>query len=264
MARAQLSFGEVHYLLEPSQAGPTAPVVMLSNSLGADLHMWDGQMDALRQGFRVLRYDTRGHGASAVPDGPYTLEALATDAIELLDRLALPRVHFCGLSMGGLIGQWLGIHQASRVERLVICNSAAKIGTAATWNSRIDAVREGGMAAIADAVLARWFTASYRSTASAQIAGMATTLAATDPRGYVGCCAAIRDVDLRESLGAIRAPTLVVSGTVDEATPVQDAHFLAERIAAAAYVELQAAHISNVEQAAQFNSALLGFLEGRV
>ena len=246
-----------HYRLD----GPAdAPVVMLSNSLGADLAMWDPQIASLNERYRVLRYDTRGHGRSSAPAAPYSIEQLARDALALLDALEIRRVRFCGLSMGGMIGQWLGIHAAGRMEKLVLASTAAKIGTAESWKTRIDAVRNGGIESIADAVLARWFTPHFLTVAPDVVVQCRATMVAVNADGYVRCCEAIRDTDLRDSVPQISVPTLVISGTHDVSTPPVDGRFLADRIQGARYVELGAAHVSNIEAAEQFSAALTEFL----
>lgn len=249
--------GRLHYRFD----GPSdAPVLLLSNSLGTDLTMWGPQVPAFSRTFRVLRYDSRGHGASSVTPGPYTLEQLAGDALALLDGLGLTRVHFCGLSLGGMVGMWLGTHAPERVDRLVLANTAAHIGPPEIWNTRIDKVREGGMAAITVAVLDRWFTAAFQEQAPQAVERVRQVLLATPPEGYIACCAAVRDMDQRETVARVRAPTLVVAGTHDQATPPADGKFLAERIPGASYVEFSAAHLGNIEAEARFTDAVLGFL----
>lgn len=241
--------------------GPaSAPVLVLSNSLGTNLGMWDPQLPAFARRFRVLRYDTRGHGASAVTPGPYTIERLARDAVQLLDALKIERAHFCGLSMGGMTGMWLGVHHAERIDRLVLCNTAAQIGVPAVWNERIDKVQREGMAAVVDGVIERWFTSGFRERQPDAVQHVRRMIEATAPAGYAACCAAIRDMDQRESVSRIRAPTLVIAGTHDVATPAADGRVLAERVGGAQYVELAASHLSNIEQAAPFTDAVLRFL----
>jgi 3-oxoadipate enol-lactonase len=241
--------------------GPSeAPVLVLSNSLGTNRALWDAQMPALTARYRVLRYDTRGHGSSPVTTGPYSIAMLASDVLLLLDALKIERAHFCGLSLGGMTGMWLGIHAAARIDRLVLANTAPRIGAAAIWNARIDAVRKGGMQAIAETVLERWFTAAFRASAPEAVGRVGSMLAATPPEGYAACCAAIRDADLWPGIANIRAPALVIAGTHDAATPPADGRKMAEQIAHARYVELDAAHISNVEAAARFGAELIAFL----
>jgi len=248
----------LHYRFD----GPAdAPVLVLSNSLGTSLAMWNAQVAALTRSHRLLRYDTRGHGASAVPPGPYTIERLGRDVLALLDALQLPRVRFCGLSLGGMTGMWLGVHAPARVERLVLCNTAAHMAPADLWNTRIAKVRSGGMAAIVDGVLERWFTADFRAQHADRVAPARRMLLETSPDGYIAACEAVRDMDQRDAIAAIDCPTLVVAGSHDLATPPADGRFVAERIRRSRYVELPAAHLSNIEAEAGFTSAVTGFLD---
>lgn len=257
MPFADLADVRLHYQFD----GPTgAPVLVLSNSLGTDLAMWEAQMPRLTRDHRVLRYDTRGHGQSAVTPGPYMIERLGRDVVALLDHLALDRVTFCGLSLGGMIGMWLGIHAPARIARLVLANTAARIASPDSYNARIDKVNASGMAAISGDVLARWFTPAFIAREPATIATIKAMLERTAAAGYVACCAAVRDMDQRDEVGAIAAPTLVIVGMHDGATKPADGHFLVERIAGARLVELEAAHLSNIEAAPAFNAALASFL----
>jgi 3-oxoadipate enol-lactonase len=249
--------GKIHYRIEGEV---NAPVLMLSHSLGADLTMWDAQVAALSGSFRVLRFDTRGHGGSAVVPGACDIAALAGDALGLLDWLEIPRVHFCGLSLGGMIGMWLAAHAPERIDRLVLANTAAQLGPPSNWDARIAAVRAGGMAAIADTVISRWFTPEFSRREPETIAKIRAAILATPPEGYAVCAAAIRDMDQRASLAAIRAPTLVIAGTHDPATPPALCHDLADAIAGARYLEFATAHLSNVEAAGPFNTAVREFL----
>jgi 3-oxoadipate enol-lactonase len=257
MPFAELSTVRLHYELEGA-AG--APVLVLSNSLGTDLHLWQPQLSALSRHYRVLRYDQRGHGQSSVPPGPYTFDALGGDVVELLDALHIECAHFCGISMGGLTGMWLGVHAAGRIGRLVLANTAARIGTAETWNARIDAVMQQGMPALAGGVLTRWFTPACLAANAPPLPALRAQLAATSSAGYAACCAALRDADMGEAIARIGSPVLVIAGTHDVSTTPADARFLAERIPHARMVELDAAHISNVEAAGAFNAALGDFL----
>jgi 3-oxoadipate enol-lactonase len=236
------------------------PVLALSNSLGTDVSMWAPQLPAFSKQFRLVRYDSRGHGASAVTPGPYTIEQLARDAIALLDGLGIERAHFCGLSMGGMVGMWLGVNAPQRINKLVLCNTAARIGPPELWNTRIENVRKGGMEAIATAVIERWFTSPFRERSGSAIEPVRRTLVATPPDGYIACCAAVRDMDQREAIARIGTPTLVIAGAQDAATPPQDGRFLAEEISGAKYVELEAAHLSNIEVVDGFTDAVLRFL----
>lgn len=237
-----------------------APALVLSNSLGTNLAMWDPQMAELTRHFRVVRYDARGHGASAVTPGPYTIEQLSRDVVTLLDALKIDRTHFCGLSMGGMVGMWLGANAPERLERLVLCNTSAKMGSPEVFEARIQAVRKGGVASIADAVLERWFTAPFRQRSPEAVARLRAMLTATNAEGYAASCAAVRDMDLRETLARIKRPTLVIAGKYDLPTPPADGQRIANSIQGARYVELDAAHISNVEAVDAFTKAVSEFL----
>jgi len=247
----------IYYVIE----GPDgAPVLAFSNSLGANCSMWDRQAQELRKKFRILRYDTRGHGQTSVPPGPYSMEQLGKDVLALLDELRLVRVHFCGLSMGGMIGMWLGIHAPDRLNKVVLSNTAAKIGTEESWRSRIEAVQKGGMRSIAAGVMERWFTPAFRAKESTTVARIQKILEGTNPEGYLSCCAAIRDYDCREQLEKIDAPTLLITGAHDPATPAADGRFIAAHIRGAKYAELDAAHLSNIEDQERFTLELTAFL----
>ena len=239
---------------------PERPAVLLANSLGTTLEMWEPQVAALSERYRVLRYDSRGHGRSDAPAGPYAIERLGRDAVALLDSLELERVRFCGLSKGGMVGLWLGANAGDRLERLVVANSSAHIGNPEVWDQRIATVRERGMAAIVPGVIDRWFTARFQRESPAAVERIARMLRACSPDGYVACCAAVRDMDQRSALAGIRVPTLVVGGTHDLATPMDHARLIASTVPGAKLVELDAAHLSNVERAPEFNRHLLDFL----
>jgi 3-oxoadipate enol-lactonase len=257
MPFADIDGVRVHYRFDGAEG---APVVMLSNSLGTELAMWDPQVPSLAARYRVLRYDSRGHGLTAVPPGPYTIEQLGRDALGLLDALGIDRARFCGLSMGGMVGQWLGANAPDRLVKLVLCNTAARIGTAETWNARIASVRGGGMAAIVDGVLARWFTPAFAAASPEAVAATRAMLLRTPPEGYVASCAAVRDMDQRAAVAGIAVPTLVIAGAHDISTPPEEGRWLAGRIRGARCVELPAGHLSNVEAAAAFTRAVGEFL----
>ncbi len=240
-----------------------APVAVFSNSLGTTHEMWDGQIAAFTKHFRVLRYDARGHGQSSVTPGPYRIEQLGGDVVGLLDALKLDRVHFCGLSMGGMVGMFLGANSAARFHKIVLCNTAAKIGTPDTWNARITAVQQGGLKAVAGAVIERWLTAGYRAAHPRETSEALGMLESGDAAGYVASCGAVRDMDYREKLGGIQVPALVVSGTHDPVTPPADGRYLAAQIPGAKYVELAAAHLSNIEARDDFNQQVLAFLKSQ-
>lgn len=237
-----------------------APVVMLSNSLGTDHTLWSEQMPALTK-YRVLRYDARGHGQSDAPAGDYDMVAIARDVLSILDHLRIDKVRYCGLSMGGAVGQWLGAHAPQRFERLVLANTGAFFGTPQVWQTRMDAVKAGGMAAVVDGVIERWFTPAFAQANPDVIARIRAVLLATPPEGYIGCCAALRDTDFRRFLPKVAVPTLVIGGKYDGASPPERAQELADTIPGAKLVMLEAAHLSALEQTGPFNAALTDFLE---
>jgi 3-oxoadipate enol-lactonase len=241
--------------------GPAgAPVLLFSNSLGTTFSMWDSQLPALEPEFRVLRYDSRGHGLTTVTPGPYTIELLGRDVLHLLDKLKIQRANFCGLSKGGMIGLWLGVNAPERLQKLILCNTAAKIGTLDSWNGRIKSVREAGMKSIAPAVIERWFTPEFRLRSPAIVAKTQRMIENSPLEGYIACCEAIRDMDQRETISTIRVPTLVISGTKDPVIPLGESHFISEQIPGAHSADLEAAHLSNIEASEKFNTAIIRFL----
>lgn len=238
-----------------------APVLLLSNSLGTRLEMWDDQIDALTGHFRVLRYDSRGHGRSSAPDRDYTIDDLGRDAVGLLDALEIERVWYCGLSKGGMVGQWLGCNAPERVEKLVLSNTAAHLGPRELWDDRVRISREQGMAPLVDVILERWFTEAFRASSPDRVAKVREQVLATPGHGYGACSAAIRDMDQREAIRAITTPTLVIAGADDPATTPQAGKLIADSIAGARLEVLpQAAHLANIEQTELYNKALVEFL----
>ena len=259
MPYAAVNGTELHYRIYGDRHG-NALWLVLSNSLGADLSMWTPQVAALSKHFRVLRYDTRGHGHSEAPKGPYTIEQLTGDVLGLMDTLKIARAHFCGLSMGGLTGVGLAARHGNRFERVVLCNTAARIGSPEVWVPRAAKARSEGMLALAGAVLPRWFTADYIEREPVVLAMIRDVFVHTDKEGYASNCDAIDAADLRPEAPAIKLPALVISGTHDlAATPAQGRE-LAQSIAGARYVELDASHISNIEKADAFTKTVIDFL----
>lgn len=241
--------------------GPaTAPTLVFSNSLGTNLSLWDPQLPVFAKTFRVLRYDSRGHGETSATPGEYSVETLGRDVLKLLDALSLQRVNFCGLSIGGMTGMWLAVNAPQRLDRIVLSNTAPKIGKLAAWNERIKLVREGGTRAIAQPVVEKWFTPEFHSKHQDQIAKTRQMIESTSTDGYVGSCAAVRDFDFWENVPAIRAQTLVIAGTHDQSVTASEAQKLAKQIPGARYIELPAAHISNVEAASLFTDEVRKFL----
>ena len=239
---------------------PARPCVVLSNSLGTDLSMWEPQVAALAHDFHVLRYDARGHGRSSLGTAPVTLERLGRDVVGLLDALAIPRAHFCGISMGGMTGQWLGIHQPQCLDRLVLANTAARIGTVESWSARAAQVRQEGIDGVADGAADRWFTPGFIAREPHVVGRMIAHLREQDPAGYAACCDALAQADLRGDVGAIAAPTLVVAGAHDPVTTVDDGKWLADKVPGATLAVVPASHISNIEAAQAFTDAVLRFL----
>ncbi len=238
------------------------PVLVFSNSLGADLSMWNAQAEEFSKHFRIVRYDTRGHGQSSAPAGLYSIEILGRDVVAMLDELGIESCSFCGLSMGGMIGQWLALHAPSRVQRIVLSNTAARIGSAESWNARIAAIQKDGFNAILPGVLDRWFTPAFHRSRPDLIAKTRAMLERTDPAGYIACCAALRDADFRNQISQIKIPVLVIAGTDDLATSPADGKSLAQGIRGAQFVEFDASHLSNIEAEKEFNAVVLRFLLG--
>src|SRR5580704_9569140 len=207
--------------------GPdSAPVLMLSNSLGTNLHMWDEQVASLTRHFRLLRYDRRGHGKSSVPKGPYTMERLGRDVLAVLDGLGIRKINWCGLSMGGMVGQWLGANAGDRIDKLILSNTACYYPDKTMWDARIKLVCENGLAGIVDANMERWFTKAFRERAPQALEKMREMFVATKLEGFIGCGEAIRDMDHRPLLAKIGAPTLVIAGRHDPATPLEGNEFI--------------------------------------
>lgn len=243
--------------------GPAdAPALLLCNSLGTRLEMWDMQMPNLTREYRVIRFDNRGHGLSEAPEAEYAIEDLGLDALGVLDYFAIERAHFCGLSMGGMVGQWLGTNAGHRLNKLVLSNTAAYMGPPSGWSGRMALVAEHGMSAITEAVVERWFTEDFRRDHDDRIEPIRAMLLSTKPHGYVGCCAAIRDMDQRTTIAAIDVPTLVIGGLYDPATPPACSEEIAGAVTGAELVMLPAAHLANVECVEEYTAALLGFLRG--
>ena len=240
-----------------------APVLMLSNSLGTSLHMWDAQAPAFARHFRLLRYDRRGHGRSGVSQGPYTMERFGRDVLAILDDLNIEKVHWCGLSMGGMVGQWLGANAPERLGKIILSNTSCYYPDPTNWLNRIKAVKEGGIAAVADTVIAGWLTADFREREPQIAANMKAMLIASPVQGYLACCEALSTLDQRALLPKIKSPTLVIAGRHDMATPIAAGEFIRSQIPGASLTILDAAHISNVEQPHAFTDAVIGFLTQR-
>lgn len=237
--------------------GPAdGPAILFVNSLGCDMRMWKGQIEALQGKFRTIVYDARGHGRSEAPAGPYSLDRLARDALAILDAAEAPAVHVCGLSLGGLVAQWLALQAGDRVKGLTLANTAARIGTEVAWRDRAALARKQGLAPIADMVIPRFFSAAFRTYAPDQVEAVRRQLLDGSATGYAASCQALASADLREAVRSIRQPTTVVTGSLDVATPPEQGAALADAIPDARLVELPAAHLSNVEAPRPFNEVL--------
>ena len=236
------------------------PALLLGNSIGTDHALWDPVLADLTRAFRVIRFDMRGHGASEAPTGEYSLAQLARDALAVADAARAERFHYAGISLGGMVGMWLGAHAPHRLERLVLSNTAPRFDPEG-WTARIAAVKAGGMAAIADMVMGRFFTPEFVAAGNERFGTARRTLLDVDPGGYAGCCAAIRDADLRDALGRIDAPALVIGGSRDQATSPEHGRAIAQAIRGACHLELPCAHIPTLEAPAAFVDAVSGFLQ---
>ncbi|MDB4512116.1 3-oxoadipate enol-lactonase [Arenicella sp.] len=234
--------------------------LVLSNSLGTTQQLWRGQIAAFAEHFNLITYDKRGHGQSDITPGDYSLDRLGNDVIELLDILGLDKVHFCGISIGGMTGQWLATFHPSRIDRLVIANSAPIIPTPSIWQERINQVQEHGLESIWSAVVSRWVSDNFAERSPADVEFMRSMFLQNDAQGYAACCAAIRDMDLRNVAQLNYLKTLIIGGTQDLATPIEQSEYLLDQYHDAKLLALDAGHLSNIEQADLFTSAVLDFL----
>lgn len=251
------SGAQISYSAEGNNAAPT---LLLINSIASTRELWSRQLPAFASAYRVIRFDARGHGRSSVPPGDYSIEQLGRDALAVLDDAGAGAAHVCGISLGGLTAMWLGIHAADRVSSLVLANTAARIGTAESWTERMALVRGKGMTAVAELTIPRWFSPGFRERDPETVHVFRAMIQSTSAQGYLGCCAALRDADLRDALPAITCPVLAIAGRTDPATAPEGLHFIHERIPTSTLATLDTAHLSNVECAEEFTAAVLGFL----
>jgi 3-oxoadipate enol-lactonase len=249
----------ISYDVDGPQDGPP---LLLINSIASTRELWSRQLAAFTAGHRVIRYDARGHGLSSVPAGDYTVADLGRDALAILDDAGVDTAHVCGISLGGLTAQWLGVHAADRVKSLVLANTGARIGSVESWNERITLVREQGMAAVAELTIPRWFSPEFRQRDPDTVHAFQAMIKSIPQNGYLGCCAALRDADLRDEIAAIARPTLVIASTADAATPADGLAFIAGRVKDARMVTVESRHMSNIECAEEFTAAVLDFLDG--
>lgn len=242
--------------------GPAeSPVLVLSNSIATDLGMWEHQVPDLSEHFRVVRYDMRGHGESSVPAGAYSIDRLGGDVLELLDSLDIQRAHFLGLSLGGFVGQWLGIHAPERIDRLILSNTASYLGPAGQWDEAIAAVLEAkDMQQTAETFLRNWFPTHMLEPGSVVVEPFRTTLLGTDRQGVAGSYAAVRDTDMRRTIALITAPTLIIAGEHDPVTTVSHSEAMAATIPDAKLTVMPAAHMTHIEFPEEFMRAVLDFL----
>ena len=244
--------------------GPAAaPALLLINSIGATRGvLWSRQVPAFSRDYRVITYDPRGHGESSSPPGDYSLDDLGRDAVAVLDAVGVDRAHVCGISMGGITALWLGINAADRTRSLVAANTAARIGSLQSWTDRIALVKAEGLAGVADQAMPRWFTEPFRQREPETIEQFRRMVATNSRDGYLGCCAALRDGDLRESVARITAPLLGITGAQDMLTPPEQLAFVVERVNGARLLTLPCSHISNAEMPDEFNRAVLEAVRG--
>lgn len=257
MPSAKVNNTEINYRFEDYGHENT---LVFSNSLGTNFSMWKKQHEEISKHFNILFYDTRGHGKSEVTEGDYSAELLGNDILQLTEFLGIHYFYFCGISMGGLIGQWLALNGEGRIKKLIISNTAAKIGTGEGWNSRIKSVSENGLSSILEATAERWFTESFNKNHKNEVDGILKNFAETPLRGYISNCAMVRDADFRNDLFKISIPTLIISGKYDEVTTVEDGVFLQTNIKNAEHVILETCHLSNFEKPTELNSAVIQFL----
>jgi 3-oxoadipate enol-lactonase len=250
--------------IEYSIAGAaSAPPLLFINSIATTRELWARQVPRLAKSFRVITYDARGHGFSQVTAGDYTIEQLGRDALAVLDAAGAETAHVCGISLGGITAMWMGVHAPRRVRSLVLANTAARIGSVEMWSERIAFVKQQGMATLADLTMPRWFTEGFRAREPHTIEQFRSMIAACSEDGYLRCCAALRDEDLREAIGGIACPVLCIAGNSDPATPPEALQFIHERIAGSRLVRLDAAHLTNVEQHEAFTRAVTEFIPSR-
>ena len=239
------------------------PPLILSSALGATGDMWDFQLSVFNSMFHTVSYDHRGHGRSPEPPGPYSIADLGEDVLAMMDQLDIQRTHFCGLSLGGMVGIWLGIHAPERISSLTLCCTSAKPGNPKTWNDRIDKIAaDGTVETVADAIVGRWVTPAFAEAHEEEVAGLRSMIAASHVQGYSDCCRVVRDLDLVSELGQITAPTLVISGAQDEALPPEHQKLIADGIAGARHEMIDpGAHLPNIEQEAVFSDLVSAHIQ---
>ncbi len=258
MSTIQLKNFTCHYLYEDFGHDQT---LVLSNSLGTNYSMWEDNIDEFSHHFNILRYDKRGHGKSSIHQEKLTITELGEDVIELVDALKLKNVFFCGISIGGLTGQWLGIHHPNRFKKIIICNTAAKIGTVEGWETRIKQVTEQGLESILEGTAMRWFTPEYREKNPKKVEEILFHFKENSLQGYIACCYAVAGANFREELHKLVLPLLIIAGDKDEVTTIEDAKYLQKNAGLTHLITLNAAHLSNMEHPREFAKHLIHFLQ---
>lgn len=256
MPFVELATHKLHYRID----GERGPWLLLCNSLGTDLQVWNAQVCELSDRFRIVRYDARGHGLSTGAQPPYSIDELGADTLALLDALTVERAHICGLSIGGLVGQWLALNAPQRVDGLVLCATATRIGTAEGWSERISQVQTGGLHSLSAATAQRWFTPAFAGAHRLEVDRVLASFVGTSSDAYVGCCVALADTDFGEEIGSIKAPVLTISGADDPVCPPSALQALADSVANGCHISLPGRHMVNVESSRLFNAGLAGFL----
>jgi 3-oxoadipate enol-lactonase len=258
MPVAHVNGADINYMWDGDDR---LPILILSNSLTTNLHLWDAQVVKFSQFFRILRYDNRGHGGSSSPEGEYSIDDIGNDIVSLMDYLGVRQASLCGISLGGMVGMWLGIHAGERVHKLVLCNTSSDLSPPDPWQIRIAQVKAEGMASIVDAGLERFLSESYRKSDPRNIDLLKSMMTSCEVLGYSGCCAAVRDMSLTSQLGQIKNPTLIVAGELDPSTPVSHSELIKQKInGSGLYIIDGVAHLSNIEKPEEFNNIVLDFL----
>lgn len=248
---------EIHYRYYPKS---NKPIIVLSNSLGTTMEMWEPQLNEFKKSFSVLLYDMRGHGLSTVMPGGYSLDRLGADIIELLDHLELEKVHFCGLSIGGMLGQWLSVVHPDRLQSLVLANTSAYAGPADFWSERLKGIENNGLQSTWPMVRQRWVSGTFSMQSPESVVMLKQMFEQMDQQGYLSTCAAVRDMDLRNVAKLNMSPTLIIAGQHDIASPQSKSEYLLSQYDNARLITLGAGHLSNIEQAEKFTQAVVTFV----
>lgn len=259
MPYCQTKDGQIFYQTFGNKSNPA---LIFSNSLGTDHTMWQPQIDALQDKFFIVAYDARGHGKSDVPKGSYTINDLGEDVIALLNELSIQKANFCGISMGGLTGLWLAIHHPGHFDKIIVSNTAAKIGQESAWQDRAKLVLEHGLEGVASSAPSRWFSESFVARNGGIVDRLTKNLSNQSAEGYSACCQALAIADVRDELKEIKLPILSIGGELDPVTTVSDAQYIVDNVSGAILATIQASHIANIERPSDFNKIIEGFVDG--